>query len=78
MYESPLYQNSVCKGGWLHRYIIKRSYKNAVEEICAICKDRKIFSQDTPNRIYLSYHLRESLQPSRGLIFQREYPQYEK
>jgi len=76
IYESPLYQNSVCKGGWLHRYDQLRSYDNAVEEVCRICKDRKVFRFNVPNRVYLAFHIRDSLQPNRGAIFYREYPQH--
>lgn len=71
MYD-PLYHYSLCAGSYLHRYQIKRTYPDVVEEVCEICKDIQYFKENTPNREYLDYHIRESLQPNR-LIFHHEY-----
>lgn len=65
-------KNSECIGGWMHRYRMTRFYKEDVEEICEICKDRQIFKQNTPNHIYLSYHLRLALQKD-NKRFKKEY-----
>lgn len=70
--NDPLYQNSLCAGGWLHNYKIARDYTHTVKEICEKCKDVQYFKSKTPNRVYLSYHIRESLQPNRK-IFNHEY-----
>jgi hypothetical protein len=56
--------NSDCAvPGFLHDYRIVRTYPNGVLEVCRRCKRAQYFKNDTPNHVYLSYHLRAILQP---------------
>ncbi len=74
MYDA-LYQNSLCVGSWLHNYRISKEYRTCVKEVCEKCKDVQYFRVNIPDKKYLSYHIRESLQPDRK-VFYHEYPQY--
>ena len=57
-------QNSDCVAGWLHNYEIVKEFSSGVLERCNKCKTQKFFYTNTPNHIYLSYHLRMFLQPN--------------
>lgn len=73
MYDD-LYQNSLCSEGlWLHDYKIVKTYEHGVIESCIRCKDRKYFSNNGSNKRYLSYHIKQSLQPYMRR-FKKEYP----
>lgn len=66
------YQNSVCRGNWLHEFReIGRSQVGVVER-CRKCGLKKHFPMNIPNHIYLSWHLRSALQIDDPL-FKREY-----
>jgi hypothetical protein len=69
----PLYLDSLCAGPWLHRYKIIRTSGWGVRELCLVCRDVQHYRNDVPNRLYLSTHIRESLQFNRK-IFHHEYP----
>ncbi len=60
-----MWRRSRCTGPWLHRFVLRRSFKDCQEEICQICKLR-IFTKVREGRIdnfrYLSLHLRSALQ----------------
>lgn len=66
--------NSECSGGMLHDYEIKMYYPKGILEVCSRCKDKVFFPFDVPNHIYLSYHLRSSLQQ----WMPRYYKEYKK
>lgn len=65
-------RNSECVGSWMHHYEIIKVLEEGVIERCEICNDEQFFHNDTPNHIYLSYHLRSTLNP-RNLQFYHEY-----
>lgn len=66
-------KNSECRvHGFLHDYRIHETYPNGALEVCRRCKAVKFFKNDTPNHIYLSYHMRAVLQPYQ-LRFKKEY-----
>lgn len=67
------YQKSNCKEGYLHKYIILSQPKGGLFERCERCGDKQFFPSDTPNHIYLQYHMRQALQVNDPLFF-REYP----
>lgn len=56
--------------GYLHDYRIIRTFPHGVIEGCIRCKDKIFFRNDVPNKIYLSYHIRSTLQ--------RENPRFNK
>lgn len=65
--------NSECLiPGYLHDYRITKQLPGGVIEHCRRCRDKKYFRNNTPNRIYLSFHLRQSLQPWQPR-FKKEY-----
>ena len=67
------YQNSECKGKYLHNFqIISQNPKGSFER-CERCGMKQFFSTATPNHIYISYHIRQALQPTDSR-FEREYP----
>lgn len=68
--SSKLYQNSECLPGWLHDFEPVATFKNGQIEICLKCKMRKFFKDD--NKTYLSYHIRQALQPGHNR-FSKEY-----
>ena len=60
------YDESVCKGPWLHRFVLRRQREDWSEEVCAICHLRKFFkvrNGRVDNYKYLKTHLRQALQP---------------
>lgn len=71
-----MWMNSECAGPWLHRFRIRRQWRDCVEEYCEICK-MQLFTKVRNGRIdnyeYLSYRLRSSLQPHHPR-FRKEYP----
>lgn len=46
----------------MHNYHIVKTFPNGVIEICQRCRDKQYFKNNTPNYIYLSFHLRSMLQ----------------
>lgn len=46
----------------LHDYRIINQLSTGLLERCTRCGDTKHFPHNTPNHIYLSYHIRSSLQ----------------
>ncbi len=73
MYDD-FYQNSLCPEGlWLHKYMILEQFPEGVLEVCERCGDRKLFSRNVPNEVYLSYHLRSGLQRYHTR-FTKEFP----
>lgn len=69
------WNNSKCKGSWLHRFVIGRQWNNGIEEICQICGKRKVFKEydgRINNNEYISFHIRQMLIPQHRL-FQHEY-----
>lgn len=56
------YQNSECKRNMLHDYKILAQTNLGLLERCTRCGDKKHFTNDIPNHIYLSFHLRQALQ----------------
>lgn len=69
------YQNSECQNGYLHDFRIVRQLKGGLLERCQKCKLQKFFPSNVPNHIYLSFHLRQALQPY-DQRFKREYPNF--
>jgi hypothetical protein len=67
------YQNSECRGGYLHKYRIINEYNGGLVERCERCGDKQFFPSNTPNYKYLSYHIRQALQVD-DPRFLREYP----
>lgn len=72
---SDLWQKSICAGGLLHHFEIARNFEEGVTEICSHCKLRKFFKYKEPNRHYLSFHLKQALQPFQAR-FNREHKNY--
>ncbi len=68
------YQNSVCKGNYLHKFKILKQTTAGLLERCERCGTIKHFHMQIPNHIYMSYHIRSGLQIYEPL-FHREYPQ---
>lgn len=58
------WQNSQCKGKYLHRYAIIEEFETGVLENCEICHKSKFFRAvggEIENNAYMSYHLRLAL-----------------
>lgn len=66
------FQNSECKNGYLHDYLLVAESSKGVLEQCYKCKKRMFFPHDVPNHVYLSHHIRSALQ-MRDPRFEREY-----
>lgn len=67
MKNKSYWQNSYCRGGFLHRYEIVQEFPEGILEMCEICKDRKFFklvNGQTDNLKYISYHIRQALPPT--------------
>jgi len=75
--KTKRYQNSVCKGNYLHKFIILKNTQKGVLERCERCGMTQHFHNNISNHIYLSYHIRSALQAYEPL-FNREYPQHER
>lgn len=71
--QKTKYQNSVCRRGWLHKFIQIKQTGTGFLERCERCGKQIHFPVNIPNHIYLSYHIRSVLQ-SHDPLFQREYP----
>jgi hypothetical protein len=72
------YQNSLCNGGlkgnyWLHEWEQISQDSRGVKEVCKKCKLVKFWKFNTPNYIFLSFHLKSALTRSDPL-FAREWP----
>ena len=72
--KTKRYQNSVCRGNFLHKFQIIKNTGNGVLERCERCGLQKHFHNETKNHHYLSWHIRSALQ-SWEPLFNREYPQ---
>lgn len=69
---STRYQNSVCRPGWLHKFRQLGIVKGGSLERCERCGKQMYFPSNTPNHIYLSYHIREVLRAN-DPMFKKEY-----
>lgn len=71
---SPRYQNSECKGGYLHKFRQLYQTMTGYVERCERCGLQMHFPI-TPeaNHYYLSYHIREVLR-AEDALFAHEYP----
>lgn len=67
------YQNSVCREGWLHKWLPMGETKNGSLERCERCGIKMNFPTNMPNHLYLSYHIRSVLRKS-DTMFAKEYP----
>ena len=68
--------DSICKGGWLHRYVLLRQNPEWVEEGCLICRKKvyyRIVDGKIDNLKYLKDHIRQAL-PKSHRLFKHEYP----
>lgn len=74
---SSSWEQSKCKGIWLHRYKIEDQYVNAIKERCEICGKPEMFKVDLegrPNNLqYIASHIRQVLIPQHNL-YSHEYP----
>jgi len=66
------YQNSVCSLGQLHNFLQVKETKYGVLERCKKCGKQIHFKNNTPNHIYLSYHIRSALQINHQM-YKKEY-----
>lgn len=66
---------SECASGFLHDYRIVKVFPNGMLEVCLKCRDKQYFKNNTPNHVYLSYHMRSALQKDHPR-FQKEYGQH--
>lgn len=70
-----IFTNSQCRNKWLHRFSIIRQLPEGVQERCEICSKKvffRIIDGKTDNKRYLSYHMRQALNPLHRL-FEKEY-----
>lgn len=68
------YQNSECRGGYLHKWTQLELIKNGSLERCDRCGLKMWFPADRgANRHYLSYHIRSVLRAN-DPRFIKEYP----
>ncbi len=59
-----MWDNSLsCVGGYFHDYQIIQELPIGLVEACKKCKSKKFFPNNIPSNIYLSYHLKQTLQP---------------
>lgn len=71
-----MWQKSKCIQGWLHDFRIVKTYPTGVLERCLKCGKQKFFHNETPNHIYLSYHLRSALGPDHKRYYKEYNKQY--
>lgn len=73
------YQNSKCHRSWLHKFRILFNDERGYAEVCERCHVKLFFRKDPRgkinNRRYVSFHIREILQPFNKL-FKKEHPHY--
>lgn len=67
-----MFNESKCRFGFLHRFILSKTYRDGVLEGCIICRKRVFFKNNGSNINYLRYHMRSGLQPS-NKRFIKEY-----
>lgn len=70
-----LWKNSECINKWYHRFVIVAQTPQGTWEQCQICHKRKFFKilhGKHNNMEYLSWHIRQALQPYHQK-FNREY-----
>ncbi len=63
--DHQFFQNSMCKGNYLHRYKIVQEFDEGVIENCEICHKSKFFKVvggQLEANAYMAYHLRSALQ----------------
>lgn len=73
MQRRTKYQNSVCKGNFLHKWLtIKYTEKGELVR-CERCGDKMHLRQDMPRHIILSFMIRSVIQESDPL-YKREFP----
>ena len=73
-FEDDYYLNSLClEGLWLHDFDIIKHDEEIVVEMCSRCKMRQQFKTNGSNRHYLSYHVKQSLQPYQNRFY-KHYP----
>lgn len=69
------WDKSICKGPWLHRWVLWRSWPDTQEEVCLICH-AQLFTKVRNGRIdnykYLQTHMRSALQTNMPR-FAKEY-----
>ena len=69
-------EKSICKGGWLHRFVILSQSPYWVEEGCLICRKKvyfKIIEGRIDNLNYAKCHIRQGL-PKNHRLFYHEFP----
>lgn len=70
------WDNSKCKGTWLHNFNLVAQYENAVKEVCDKCGKSKVFSIKDGrinNLEYIAYHIKQVLVPEHKL-YSHEHP----
>lgn len=67
------YQNSICRRGWLHRWITLKYTEKGELVRCERCGEKLHLDNKMPRHIILSYMIRSVLQES-DRLFKREYP----
>lgn len=68
------WSNSECFDGWLHKFKFLEENPDGLTEMCQLCNKVVFFPNDCDNISYLSWHLREALQPDNPL-FSHEHPE---
>lgn len=68
------YQNSLCRRGWLHKWLTIRYTEKGELVRCERCGDKMHLRNDMPRHIQASFLIRSILQSSDPL-FAREYPE---
>lgn len=58
---------------WLHDWLVLREFPEGLEEYCCRCGKVRLFTHKESSDIFLSYHLRMSLNP-RMIEYYIEYP----
>lgn len=73
------YQNSQCHRAWLHDFHPLTNNAEIYVEVCKRCHLKNFFRKDPVGRInnrrYVSFHIKEILQPFNKL-FPHEHPNY--
>ena len=72
--KSKRYQNSVCRGNWLHKFVPIKMTQTGSLERCERCGMTKHFLHKAPSHTFVSYNIR-SLLTTADPLFYREYPQ---